>query len=328
MPALSATIASGWPASVAATIGEASTFPRMGCRHFRVPSAHAKASTALPREPTITRSPAIAALERYDWPLTADRPRQATSALRKSIAKKPPPSVPKNTLSPLVAGVVPVGPSIGTAAFSSPLCTSITCSFPSQPAKKTRSPSAERATVGEQRIWSAIECFQSSLPSASCRHDSDASCEPTSTRPPSAPARIVGPPEISPSVSYSQMTLPVRRSKARTMPVSSPTTTNCCAGMSDTAAADENPAASALNVHFVAPEARSNAWNVPSRSPRKIMSPAITGTAPKAVFSRPRCHFSISGRRSVVADRPVPDGQPRAIGQASAGAASSAATAP
>ena len=261
-------MATGRPVSVTATTGEASTLPRMGCRHFRAPSVMEKASTALPREPTMTRSSAIAALERYDWPFTAACECQATLALRKSIAKNPPPSVPKNTRSPAAAGVVPVGPPIGTAAFSSPVCGSITCSLPSQPARNTRSPSAERATVGEQRIWSAMECFQSSLPSANCRQESDASCEPMSTRPPSSPARIVGPPEISPSVSYSQASFPVARSKARTTPVSSPTTTSGAAGTSDTAAADGNPAASALNVHVVAPVARFSAWNVPSKSPK------------------------------------------------------------
>ena len=182
------------------------------------------------------------------------------------MPKNVPPSVPKKTRPSTAAGVVPVGPSIGTADTSAPVTASITWSLPSQPAMNTR-PSA---MVGEQRIWSAMECFQRSAPSARCRQASDASCEPTNTRGSSlslSAATIVGPPEISPSVSYSHSTVPVERSNARTTPVSSPTTTSGTRSSSDTAAADGNPAASALNDQRVAPVSRSSAWNVPSRSP-------------------------------------------------------------
>ena len=216
--------------------------------------------------------------------------------------------------------MVPVGPSIGTAAFSSPVATSITWSLPSQPARKTRSPADVRATVGEQRIWSAIECVQRSLPLASSRQESDASCEPTSTRAPSGPSRIVGPPEISPSVSWFHRGSPVAASKARTMPTSSPTTTIRVSLAVPIAAAEENPASFVVNDQRSPPSASDTAWNVPSRSPTYTTPSAITGTAPKAVPSNSRCQASASGIRSVAAERPVPALQPRAIGQASGGA--------
>ena len=197
----------------------------------------------------------------------------------------------------------------------------MTWSLPSQPARKMRSPAGVRATVGPQRIWSAIEWVQTRLPVATSRHESEASCEPTSTRGPASVGRIVGPPEISPSVTYSQRVSPVFRSSPRTMPTSSPTTTGN-AGFTARAAAEVNPVWSIVRVQRVSPVARSSAWNWPSRSPMNTVPAAITGTAAKAPPGKSRRQASWSGTASTVADRPVPARQPRAIGQAVAGAVS------
>ena len=217
---------------------------------------------------------------------------------------------------------MPVGPSIATATSSVPVAASMTWSLPSQPARST----FPAATVGEQRIWSAMVCFQRIFPSASARQASVASCEPMRTRGPSSPGRSVGPPDTSPPVSWVQRTSPLPTSNARTIPAPSPTTTSGTFASVDTAAAEGKPT-SVLNDQTVFPSTRSRQWKVPSRSPTKILPPETTGVASKAVFSSCRCQRSASGRVIRAAERPDPATPPRNIGQASA-AASSPGSAP
>ncbi len=87
---------------------------------------------------------------------------QITLASCQSMPKKLEPSVPKNTRVPPTAGVEPVGASISTVAVASPFSRSTMCSLASQPARKA----LPSTTVGEQRIWSPIEYFHTSLPVA------------------------------------------------------------------------------------------------------------------------------------------------------------------